>query len=218
MATWRTESSRGESLGGVVYDAFISYSHAADGLLAPRLQSALQRFAKPWWQRRVLRLFVDESSLSANPHLWRSITDALDASRWFVLLLSPDAASSGWVNQEIERADLPGLEPAAVFGPFPSRITGIAPSGDGKRLALVSADEVVRVVDARTGDLLDLVPLDEPIDAAWIDDQRIGVGTRDFWTVVTLDLEQLTDLGRKRLTRTFTDEERDFYGIGNTQL
>ncbi len=25
------------------YDAFLSYSHAADGLLAPRLQSALQR-------------------------------------------------------------------------------------------------------------------------------------------------------------------------------
>ncbi len=35
-----------------VYDGFISYSHAADGLLAPRLQSALQRFAKPWWKRR----------------------------------------------------------------------------------------------------------------------------------------------------------------------
>ena len=34
------------------YDGFISYSHAADGLLAPRLQSALKRFAKPWWHLR----------------------------------------------------------------------------------------------------------------------------------------------------------------------
>ena len=84
------------------YDAFISYSHAADGLLAPRLQSALQRFAKPWWKRRALRVFRDESSLSANPHLWSSITEALDTSGWFVLLLSPDAASSPWVNQEID--------------------------------------------------------------------------------------------------------------------
>lgn len=84
------------------YDAFISYSHAADGLLAPRLQSALQRFAKPWWRRRALRVFRDESSLSANPHLWSSITAALDSSGWFVLLLSPDAAESPWVNQEIE--------------------------------------------------------------------------------------------------------------------
>ncbi len=84
------------------YDGFISYSHAADDLLAPRLQSALQRFAKPWWKRRAVRIFRDESSLSANPHLWSSITEALDTSGWFVLLLSPDAAESEWVNQEIE--------------------------------------------------------------------------------------------------------------------
>ena len=84
------------------YDGFISYSHAADGLLAPRLQAGLQRFAKPWWKRRALRLFRDESSLSANPHLWSSITEALDRSGWFVLLLSPAAAGSEWVSQEIE--------------------------------------------------------------------------------------------------------------------
>ena len=84
------------------YDGFISYSHAADGLLAPRLQAGLQRFAKPWWKRRALRLFRDESSLSANPHLWSSITEALDTSGWFVVLLSPDAAQSEWVGQEIE--------------------------------------------------------------------------------------------------------------------
>jgi hypothetical protein len=47
-------------------------------------------------------MFRDESSLSANPHLWSSITDALDQSDWFVLLLSPDAAESEWVNQEVE--------------------------------------------------------------------------------------------------------------------
>lgn len=85
-----------------VYDGFISYSHAADDLLAPRLQAGLQRFAKPWWKRRALRIFRDESSLSANPHLWSSITDALDESGWFVLLLSPEAAESPWVNNEVE--------------------------------------------------------------------------------------------------------------------
>lgn len=87
---------------GLTYDGFLSYSHAADGLLAPRLQAGLQRFAKPWWKRRALRVFRDETSLSANPHLWSSITEALDQSAWFVLLLSPDAAESPWVNQEIE--------------------------------------------------------------------------------------------------------------------
>ena len=64
------------------YDAFVSYSHAADGLLAPRLQSALQRFAKPWWKRRAMRIFRDESSLSANPHLWSSIAEAFGSPRF----------------------------------------------------------------------------------------------------------------------------------------
>jgi hypothetical protein len=85
-----------------VYDGFISYSHAADDLLAPRLQAGLQRFAKPWWKRRAVRIFRDEASLSANPHLWSSITEAMDRSDWFVLLLSPDAAESEWVNREVE--------------------------------------------------------------------------------------------------------------------
>ncbi len=104
------------------FDGFISYSHAADGLLAPRLQAALQRFAKPWWKRRAVRVFRDESSLSANPHLWSSIAEALDQSGWFVLLLSPDAAGSEWVNQEIEywttHNDPTRLLPVVTAGEF----------------------------------------------------------------------------------------------------
>ncbi|HKX74924.1 MAG TPA: TIR domain-containing protein, partial [Acidimicrobiia bacterium] len=83
------------------FDGFISYSHAADDLLAPRLQTALQTFAKPWWKRRAVRVFRDQSSLSANPHLWSSITEALDSSQWFILLTSPEAASSQWVDREV---------------------------------------------------------------------------------------------------------------------
>ena len=51
--------------GKIAYDAFISYSHAADGKLAPALENALQRFAKPWYRRRALHLFRDQTSLSA---------------------------------------------------------------------------------------------------------------------------------------------------------
>ncbi len=94
--------AEGGPAGGPVYDGFISYSHAADDLLAPRLQAGLQRFAKPWWKRRAIRIFRDETSLSASPHLWSSITAALDGSEWFVLLMSPRAADSDWVNQEVE--------------------------------------------------------------------------------------------------------------------
>jgi WD40 repeat protein len=86
----------------MAFDAFISYSHAADGQLAPALQRAIQRLAKPWYRARALRVFRDESALSANPHLWSSIQRALDESEWFVLLASPDAVTSEWVNRELD--------------------------------------------------------------------------------------------------------------------
>lgn len=108
--------------GDLAYDGFMSYSHAADDLLAPRLQAGLQRFAKPWWKRRALRIFRDEASLSANPHLWSSIADSLDGSGWFVPLLSPDAASSPWVNREVEywlsRKDPSRILPVVTAGEF----------------------------------------------------------------------------------------------------
>ena len=76
MATTDARTSVGIDPGtGPAYDGFMSYSHAADDLLAPRLQAGLLRFAKPWWLRRSLRFFRDVSSLTANPHLWgRSLT------------------------------------------------------------------------------------------------------------------------------------------------
>jgi WD40 repeat protein len=87
---------------GPGYDAFISYSHAVDGRLAPALQDGLQGLARPWYRLRALRVFRDETGLSVNPELWTSISTAMATSRWFVLLCSPDGAASEWVNREIE--------------------------------------------------------------------------------------------------------------------
>jgi len=88
--------------GAMTFDVFISYSHAADGRLAPALQRGMQRLAKPWYQPRAMRVFRDESALEANPHLWSSIESALDDAAWLVLLASPDAVSSDWVNRELD--------------------------------------------------------------------------------------------------------------------
>src|SRR5215471_13365599 len=84
-----------------LYDAFISYSHAQDKPIAAALQSVLQRLGKPWYRRRALRLFRDDTSLSATPHLWPSIEQALGQSRFLLLLASPEAAASPWVGKEV---------------------------------------------------------------------------------------------------------------------
>ncbi len=84
------------------YDAFISYSHSTDGELAPAIQSALHRFAKPFYRLRAVRVFRDVASLSATPKLWSKIEQALAESRYFIVLASPSAAKSRWVSDEIE--------------------------------------------------------------------------------------------------------------------
>ncbi|MEV4567670.1 TIR domain-containing protein [Nonomuraea sp. NPDC049419] len=84
------------------YDVFISYSHSRDTGLAEALQSELQRFACPWYRPRALRVFRDKTDMAASPRLWPEIERALSASRWFVLMASPDSAASPWVCKEVE--------------------------------------------------------------------------------------------------------------------
>ncbi|WIN00381.1 TIR domain-containing protein [Actinoplanes oblitus] len=86
----------------MLFDGFISYSHAADGRLAPAVQRGLHRLAKPWHRRRALWIFRDQTGLAVTPKLWTSIQEAMDGSKHFVLLASPEAARSPWVNREIE--------------------------------------------------------------------------------------------------------------------
>lgn len=86
----------------VRYDAFISYSHAADNHLGSALQKALHTIARPWYQIRALNVFRDQTNLSATPHLWSSIEDHLQQSKFLILLASPEAASSRWVQKEVE--------------------------------------------------------------------------------------------------------------------
>ena len=84
------------------FDAFISYSHALDGRLAPALQRGLHRFTKPWYRLRALRVFRDETTLAVTPALWPIIRRSLDESGCLILMASPEAARSEWVRGEID--------------------------------------------------------------------------------------------------------------------
>jgi hypothetical protein len=84
------------------YDAFISYSHDADGRIAPAVQRGLQHLARPLFAVRSLRVFRDNTGLSVTPHLWGSIQEALENSQYFVVLASRESAKSLWVARELE--------------------------------------------------------------------------------------------------------------------
>ncbi len=83
------------------YDAFISYSHAADARLATALELGLERLARPWNRLRAMAVFRDENDLTLNPDLWGMISGRLDRASFLVLLMCPESAGSPWVNKEV---------------------------------------------------------------------------------------------------------------------
>ena len=82
------------------YDAFLSYTQR-DRPAVSGIQKGLHRIGRRLGQLRALRVFRDDTDLTASPDLWSRIVDALDRSRFFIVTLSPLAAQSQWVNQEI---------------------------------------------------------------------------------------------------------------------
>lgn len=84
-----------------MYKAFISYSHASDAAFAPSLQSALEKFAKPWFRMRSFRVFRDTTNLSVTPQLWPAIEKALAESEYLLLLASTKSSGSRWIAKEL---------------------------------------------------------------------------------------------------------------------
>ncbi len=88
-----------------MYKAFISYSHKNDKA-AKRLHRRLERYTIPKGLREnglaaLGAIFRDKVELSASSGLDKSIKAALDVSENLIVLCSPDAAQSRWVDEEI---------------------------------------------------------------------------------------------------------------------
>ena len=71
--------------------------------LAAGIQKGLHRIARRVGQLNALRVFRDTTDLSANPNLSGRgrVTDAMDRSRYLIVVLSPRAAGSEWVDREV---------------------------------------------------------------------------------------------------------------------
>jgi tetratricopeptide (TPR) repeat protein len=90
------------------YKAFISYSHA-DERRAAWLHRALENYRIPksviavqqLGANRIGTIFRDREELATSDSLTGSIRSALDASEHLIVICSPTAAQSRWVNEEI---------------------------------------------------------------------------------------------------------------------
>jgi tetratricopeptide (TPR) repeat protein len=147
------------------YFAFISYSHRDSGR-ARRIHRALETYRVPAKLRgtptalgtvpeKLYPIFRDREELSAGDDLSRQVQDALEASRALIVLCSPAAKASAWVNKEIQSfrelhpdrpiiAALIAGEPDEAFPPALTQGSLTEPvaadfrkSGDGWRLGLM---------------------------------------------------------------------------------
>jgi WD40 repeat protein len=95
---------------GPRFKAFISYRHVQpDQDYAKRLQSDLEGYRVPEpmvrahrMPKRLGRVFRDEDELAASPNLTATIEEALRASDYLIVVCSPRAAASRWVDAEVE--------------------------------------------------------------------------------------------------------------------
>lgn len=153
------------------YQAFISYSHS-DENWARWLQRALEKYALPKTLRqmhphlpkRLYPIFRDRDELASGVDLSESIRKAMDDSAALIVICSPAARNSRWVNEEIRRFQASGRsdrifcllvagspDPQAQDCAFPSALlqddsgqtlreplaADVSPSGDGKRNAML---------------------------------------------------------------------------------
>ena len=85
----------------MAHDAFI-HTVTRPTATSPSLEADLQRFAKPRYQIRALRIFRDASNPEPVAHLWSGISEALASASHVIYLASPQAAASkGW-RKEVE--------------------------------------------------------------------------------------------------------------------
>jgi len=124
-----------------LYYAFLSYSHK-DQEAADWLHDELEGFRVPRAlagrltengviPKQLKPIFRDRQELAAADDLGEEIREALDASRFLIVLCSPAAAKSRWTNAEIEvfkRTHPDGGVLAVIVGgePFASDATGFA--------------------------------------------------------------------------------------------
>src|SRR5580698_11573437 len=94
---------------GFKFRAFLSYNHADQRTVA-WLHKALENYRIPKElhgspgrdgpiPKQLFPIFRDRDELSSSSDLSQSIKEALDASACLIVICSPSAANSRWVNQ-----------------------------------------------------------------------------------------------------------------------
>jgi WD40 repeat protein len=122
-----------------------------------------------------------------------------------------------WVTDDFDTTvsllDLDTLEFRPVTGHVADSVRGLATSPSGELVAVAAGDGFVRVYTDE-GELRHSIPLPNPSDAWWLDEETLVVGTGNGpWTVITLDPDRLLGAVKASLREGFSDAECSLYEI-----
>lgn len=94
---------------GFKYDFFISYKHGTlDSMVAGYIQKKLERYKIPReiqkksGKKKITRVFRDREELSVTANLTQEIEEQLKNTEYLIVICSPEARQSVWVNREVE--------------------------------------------------------------------------------------------------------------------
>ncbi|MFG1924993.1 toll/interleukin-1 receptor domain-containing protein [Cryptosporangium sp. NPDC048952] len=85
----------------MAHDAFITYAWAEGTGVASALQHAIKTIGTPWYGTGTLAVHRDTTDTEPSGSLRSDLFAELDASRYLILLASPKAARSRWVEREV---------------------------------------------------------------------------------------------------------------------
>jgi WD40 repeat protein len=151
---------------------------------------------------------IDDGETVATWVISSSITDALfhpTEPVLFVALGASDVQVIDTTSWEVVRT----LERAQG-----GAVRALALSPDGRVLAASSDDRILRLWDWNAGTISSEIEVVDARQIVFLDDDHIFLVSFDGNSAtLTLDREELAAIGRVRLTRSFTEEECDTYGI-----
>ncbi|MGB9358960.1 MAG: BTAD domain-containing putative transcriptional regulator [Acidimicrobiia bacterium] len=149
---------------------------------------------------------VDRTTFAIIAEFEFRMADNLEVARDGSFLLMKNLDTS------IHRVDTDEWQPLQLVGPS-QRVRGLALSPSGDRAMLGGTDGFVHIVDAETGEQLDIVPISWVSDGHWLDGDHIVAGAGSTWTIVTLDFDEVVEHAAAQLSRTFSDEECRIYRL-----
>ena len=158
------------------YDVFISYRHRPlDNVITQKVFNALESYKLPRSLKAqgyedIKRAFRDTEELQVSRILTETIDSALDSTNCMVVICSPDAPLSPWVDREIEnfiaRGRAEHIYPLLIAGDeeisFPASLKRVpdvrermmdirAPGNDVKKMMARADTELLKVISGITG-------------------------------------------------------------------